>query len=113
MRTVIRSMLPVLAVFLVAGCMSILYPSPTKECLRLRELFAKEVPVGMPEAELLSFCRIHNWKPSYNKYENRYVERIPVSKGDDGHFHSIMIDVWLTEDRKVKSFDIMDVYTGL
>lgn len=93
--------------------MGLLYPSPTKESRQLRELFAKEVSVGMSEADYLAFCRSHNWSPSYNKWENRYVLRIPVSREDDGKRHSIMIDAWLTDDRKVKSYNIEDSYTGL
>ena len=94
--------------------MSLLYPSPSSACSRLRELFAKEIHSGMSQADYLAFCSSRGWKtPTYDKLDNRYIKLIPVSKGDDGQRHSVVITVWLTEERKVKSYEIHDSYTGL
>ena len=82
----------------------------SKECSRLKETFSAHVSVGTTEEILLKFYRDQNWAPSFNRFENIYLLRIPISNQDQ---HVVMIEVRMTQDKTVKSFKIFDAYTRI
>ncbi len=80
---------------------------PTVTSDAVRGMIQTELPVGAPPSAIETFFKRHHIDFMWDKYSGKYVAIIR----DVGRFHSITIDVFVSDGRRFARAEVRDSYT--
>ena len=86
---------------------------PSQECKRVKELVSHKISVGSSEESVLAFYKSQQWELHVLHFENLgyLYSHTFFDKTDDKH--SVLVEIWVSEEKKIKSYRVFDAYTSL
>jgi hypothetical protein len=108
MRNIVRYLPLFLAILLFASACT--ERARSKDADYILDVFSKHISIGDSKEKLIGFYKQQGWVYDYDKWQHAYLTGVVVKEKDGHALHTVTVKVDMTDDDKVKSFEIGDAW---